>query len=268
MSEWESGATVWDAEAVSSAANEWAWIPEGAPTVRTADYLVIHYPDWFVSPTTARVLRPARDVAAVIEDAHAIVRGWGRDQVWWVVSDVGPSAEVEEELLRRSAVVTERSDILAIPLAGEVPDLDVPKGIVVRPVTDEEGLRHALAVEADAFDYPAPTAEQLRDGLGELRSGLATGAGGRFVAYLDGEPAGTGGWSPVGEVLRLWGAGTTKAARGQGAYRAVLEARLRLARSLGCTLGLTHGRVDTSSPIFQRVGFTRFGEQRTLRLDV
>jgi GNAT superfamily N-acetyltransferase len=213
-----------------------------------------------------RVLRPAQDVAAVIEKAHAIVRGWGRDQVWWVVSDVGPSAEVEQELRRRGAVATERSDILAIPLAGEVPDLDVPERIVVRPVTDEQALRDALGVEADAFDWPSPTVEQIRDGLAELRSGLATGSGGRFVAYLEGQPAGTGGWGRAGEVLRLWGAGTTKSARGQGAYRAVLDARLRLARELGCTLGLTHGRVDTSSPILQKVGFTRYGEQRTLRI--
>lgn len=266
MSERQPGTTVWDAAAVHAAANEWAWIPDGAPTVRTEDYLVIHYPDWFVSPTTARVLRPAPDVAAVIEEAHAIVRGWGRDRVWWVVSDVGSSAEVEGELRRRGAVATERSDILAIPLAGEVPDLDVPDGIAVRAVTDEHGLRDALAVEAEAFGWSSPTVEQVHDGLAEARSGLATGSGGRFVAYLEGQPAGTGGWGRVGEVLRLWGAGTTTSARGRGAYRAVLDARLRLARELGCTLGLTHGRVDTSSPILQRVGFTRYGEQRTLRI--
>lgn len=258
----------WDTEAVHAAANEWAWVPAGAPTVRTADHLVIHYPDWFVSPTTARVLRPPTDVADLLDEVHAIVRGWGRDRVWWVVSDIGPSAALEAELLARGAEITERSDILAIPLPGGVPELAVPEGIEVRQVIDEQGLRDALAVEADAFDLPEPTAEQLRDGLAELRSGLATRAGGRFVAYLDGEPAGTGGWSPAGEVLRLWGAGTTKAARGRGAYRAVLDARLRLARELGCTLGLTHGRIDTSSPILQRVGFTRYGEQRTLRIEV
>lgn len=33
-------------------------------------------------------------------------------------------------------------------------------------------------------------------------------------------------------------------------------------------LALTHGRVDTSSPILQRVGFTRYVEQRSLRLEL
>lgn len=271
MSEQDPGATVWDAEAVTAAANEWAWIPDGAPHVRSADYLLIRYPEWFVSPTTARVLRARRDVASVVDEVHAIARGWARDRVWWVVSDLGPAAAVEQELAARGAEVTERSDILAIPLAAGVPDLgEAPgieaPGIEVRPVVDERGLRDALTVEADAFDWPEPTEDQVRDGLAEVRSGLESGLVGRFVAYLDGHPAGTGGWGRAGEVLRLWGAGTTRAARGRGAYRAVLDARLRLGVELGCTLALTHGRVSTSSPILRRVGFRRYGEQRLLRV--
>lgn len=266
MSEQDPGATVWDAEAVTAAANEWAWIPAGAPHVRSADYLLIRYPDWFVSPTTARVLRAGREVASVVDEAHAIARGWGRDRIWWVVSDLGPAAAVEQELAARGAEVTERSDILAIPLAAGVPDLGEVPGIEVGPVTDERGLRDALTVEADAFDWPEPTEEQVRDGLAEIRAGLESGLMGRLVAYLDGRPAGTGGWGRAGEVLRLWGAGTKRAARGRGAYRAVLGARLRLGVELGCTLALTHGRVSTSSPILQRVGFRRYGEQRLLRV--
>ena len=56
--------------------------------------------------------------------------------------------------------------------------------------------------------------------------------------------------------------------RGRGAYRAVLDARLRTARAAGATLGLTHGVVDTSSPILRRIGFTRHGEERVLVLDL
>ena len=44
--------------------------------------------------------------------------------------------------------------------------------------------------------------------------------------------------------------------------------RLRIALAVGATLGLTHGRVDTSSPIVRRIGFTRYGEQRQLVLDL
>lgn len=258
--------TQWDRESVVAAANEWAWIPEGAPHVETDDYLVIQYPEWFVAPTTARVRRPVHDVPALLDAVHGIARGWGRAEVAWVLSDIGPSASVERELIRRGAEVTERSDILAIPLAGDLPELGVPADVEVRPVTGESGLRDALGVEAEAFDWPAPTPEQVEHGLVEIRTGLLSGSVGRFVAYLDGQPAATGGWGREGPVLRLWGAGSTKAARGRGAYRAILEARLRLADGLGCTLALTHARVTTSSPILQRVGFRPYGEQRMLRL--
>lgn len=260
--------TQWDREAVCAAANEWVWIPDGAPHVRAAGHLVIQYPDWFVSPTTARVLGPAGDVVTTIEEVNGIVRGWGRDRVWWVVSDIGPSAAVEAELLRRGAVVTERTDILAIPLGGGVPDVAAPDDVEVRAVEDESSLRDALRVEADAFDWPEPTAEQVRDGLAEVRAGQVSGSVGRLVAYVDGRPAATGGWGRAGDVLRLWGAGTAHAFRGRGAYRAILDARLHLGVELGCTLALTHGRVHTSSPILKRVGFTRYGEQRQLRIEV
>lgn len=258
----------WDPESVMAAADEWAWIPEGAPHVRTPDYLVIRYPDWFVFPTTARVLRPPDGASAVIDEAHAIVRGWHRDCVWWVVSDNGPSPAVEEELRRRGAEVTERTDILAIPLGGGVPDVAAPDDVQVRAVEDESSLRDALSVEADAFEWPEPTAEQVRDGLAEVRAGQASGLAGRLVAYVDGRPAATAGWGRAGEVLRLWGAGTAQAFRGRGAYRALLDARLQLGEELGCTLALTHGRVHTSAPILKRVGFTRYGEQRQLRIGV
>ncbi len=258
----------WDPQSVIAAANEWVWIPEGAPHVRTDDYLVVRYPEWFVSPTTARVRRQPEDVPALLDEVHAITRGWGRDHMWWVVSDIGPSADVETELLRRGAVVTERSDILAIPLGEGLPDLAVPSDVQVRPALDAETVRDALFVEADAFGWHEPTDEQLRAGLAEMHAGADTHLVGRFVASVDGQPAATGGWGRAGAVLRLWGAGTAHSARGRGAYRAVLDARLRLGLELGCTLALTHGRVHTSSPILQRVGFSRYGEQRMLRVEV
>jgi hypothetical protein len=260
--------TQWDTEHVVAAANEWVWLPEGAPHVVTHDSIVVCHPEWFATPTTARALRATEDPSRLVDDAHAVARGWGRERIWWVVSDVDGSAEVERELVRRGGVVTERTDILALPLARGVPDLGVPASIEVVEVTDEWTVRDALSVEADAFGRGPADTEQLADALAEMRQTARDGSGGRFVAYLDGAAAGFGGWARVGEVLRLWGAGTTVAARGRGAYRAILDARLRRGVELGATLALTHGLTHTSSPILQQVGFTRYGEQRLLRVDV
>lgn len=77
-----------------------------------------------------------------------------------------------------------------------------------------------------------------------------------------------GGCGLVGEVARLWGAGTRTAFRGRGAYRLVLAERLRLAAAQGATLALVKGKVDTSGPILRRAGFAAYGEERAYRLDL
>lgn len=69
-----------------------------------------------------------------------------------------------------------------------------------------------------------------------------------------------------GDVARLYGAASRPEVRGTGAYRAVLDARLRLARDHGATLALVEGRVATSGPILRRYGFAAFGREETYQL--
>jgi hypothetical protein len=257
----------WDAEAVLAASNEWAWVPDGAPHVAKDEYLVVAYPEWFISPTAVRVFGSQRDPRELVAEIVAIVRGWGRDRMWWRVSDFTRPTQLESYLLGRRATVAERMDVLALPIADGLPDLHVPDDIVVRRVTDESTLRDAQVVGDDAFGG-TEAEHPLDEALAEIRGGLDDDSSGRFVAYLDGRPAGSGGWTLRGPVCRLWGGSTHSSLRGRGAYRAVLDARLRVARAAGATLGLTHGIIDTSSPILRGVGFTRYGEERQLVLDL
>lgn len=258
----------WDAAAVLAASNEWAWVPDGSPHVWTREYLVAANPTWFLTPTTARVFASDRDPAELVDEVHRRVRGWGRDRVWWHVGDTTRPSGLEAELVARGGVVTERTDVLALPLHHGVPDLDVPGDVVVKRVTDEQTLRDAYAVTNDAFGGDEPTPEQIEAGLVEIGQGATDFASGKVVAYVDGRPAGSGGYTLAGDVCRLWGGGTHSALRGRGAYRAVLAERLRITRAQGATLGLTHGVVDTSSPILRRIGFTRYGEERVLAVAV
>jgi len=260
--------TKWDAEAVLAASNAWAWLPEGAPHVRTDEYLVVAHPEYFLTPTAARVFGSDRGAAELADELAGIARGWGRDRLWWRLSDVTRPAALEPELMARGARVAVRMDVLALPLAGGVPDLAVPPDVEARRVTDVSSVRDAILVANDAFGGDEPTDEQIASALAEVEAGLADDSMGRWVAYVDGRPASTGGYGLVDGVCRLWGGGTHRSLRGRGAYRAVLTARLATARAAGATLALTHGVVDTSSPILQRIGFTRYGEERTLVLDL
>ncbi|GAB3872365.1 GNAT family N-acetyltransferase [Terrabacter terrigena] len=258
----------WDAAAVLAASNAWSWVPDGAPHVANDEYLVVAYPQHFLTPTSARVFGSERDAAALADEICAVARGWGRDRLWWRLSEFTQPQGLEPELMTRGAGVVDRMDVLALSLDEGLPDLAVPGDVSVRRVTDEQTVRDAITVGNDAFGGADPTDDQVASALLEVERGLDDDSSGRWVAYVDGRPAGTGGYTLAGDVCRLWGGGTHSSLRGRGAYRAVLDARLRAAKAAGATLGLTHGVVGTSSPILRRTGFTRYGEERTLVLDL
>ena len=251
-----------------AASNAWVWVPDDAPHVQNDEYLVVAYPEWFLTPTSARVFGSDRDPAQLADEICTVARGWGRDRLWWRLSELTRPAGLEPLLVARGAVVEDRMDVLALPVADGLPDLPVPDDVHVRQVTDEQTVRDALVVVSDAFGGHEVTAEQVATSLAEVEAGLADGTGARWVAYVDGRPASSGGYTLAEDVCRLWGGGTHSSLRGRGAYRAVLGARLAAARAAGATLALTHGVVDTSSPILRRLGFTRYGEERTLVLDL
>jgi GNAT superfamily N-acetyltransferase len=83
----------------------------------------------------------------------------------------------------------------------------------------------------------------------------------RFVAY-DGElPVSCGGMTSFSSLRfgYLWAGATVAAARGQGAYRAVLQARAAHAKALDLTHVGLYARNDSSAPIVEKQGFRRYG---------
>ena len=175
---------IWDAEAVLAASNEWAWVPDDARHVRCEEYLVVAYPDYFLTPTSARVFGSDRDAAELVDEICAVATGWGRDRLWWRLSEFTRPAALEPELLARGAGLVDRMDVLALPLADGVPDLAVPDDVEVRRVTDEQTVRDAIVIGNDAFGGEDPTAEQVASALAEVERGLEVGSSGRWSAYV------------------------------------------------------------------------------------
>ncbi|HWI32727.1 MAG TPA: hypothetical protein VNS83_00355 [Lapillicoccus sp.] len=257
----------WTAEQVLAVANDWVWVPRGSVNRRTDEFLAVVPPDFMDLPVLVRVFGSRRRTGDLVDEIVELAAGWGQSRLSWRLSDGAEPADLEEELLRRGAVVDVRLDVLGLPLADGLPDFGVPPEVTVREVTDEAVLRDAHAVSTDAFGGGSTSDEQIATELEELRTGLPEGPVGRVVSYVDGRPAGTGGWTLAGPVARLWGGATHTDLRGRGAYRAVLAERLRLARAAGATLGLSLGRVETAAPILRGLGFVRYGEQREVVLD-
>lgn len=132
----------------------------------------------------------------------------------------------------------------------------------VRRVADHEGMLDWVSVVMGSFPASGepPSASDLRDALA-----LCTAPGARvarIVAYDHGEPISAGGLSAFADMSfgLLWAGATLPAARGRGAYRAILAARVALARAMGLRHVGLFAKTDTSSPVVARVGFTLYGK--------
>jgi len=123
-------------------------------------------------------------------------------------------------------------------------------------------LEDAIRVSEQAFEAPShTTAAERRAYLTACRH--ESGRVHRFVAYDDqtGLPLSTGGMTHYPELCfcLLWAGSTVVEARGRGAYRAVLAARIDKARALRATRVGLYAHVETSAPIVARLGFERHG---------
>jgi len=270
----------WTAEAVRAAAAAWVWVPPDAQQIVTSEYQLIAYPAHYQHPTQVPWSNPARPVDEVIDEVLAHAAAWGRDRVYWWVRDYGAGqantgqadagraeagqASIEATLQACGGNLADTVQVLGYDLTSGVPALDLADGPRAELVQDERTLRASHLVSAEVWeDHRERTPAAIAEEVASLREGLKSWSEFRVVVFIGSQPAAAGGCWIVGNVARLWGAGTRPAYRGRGAYRALLDGRIALARDHGATLALVKGRVETSGPILRRAGFTSYGEERS-----
>lgn len=261
----------WTHDQVLAEAAAWIWEPPSAAVHRSAGVVLVHYAgDTSFSPR-AHVQDSERAATELVAEIDRVVSDWRLPECFWDVNDTSRPADLESALFDRGAEVVEETDILARLLcASDLGSVLVPQGLELRSATDEQTMRDAFEVAGVAFGRKRHVSDEMvRQELAHCVAGLHADSG-RVVAYLDGEPVCTGGWTAMHDsgALLLWGGGCVPHARSQGAYRAVLAERLRLGASHGCSLALTRARIGTSSPILRRLGFEVHGRSRVLRLAV
>lgn len=255
---------------VAAAAAAWVWFPDDATTYSTEELLLVRWPDWLGGPPTLLHLdaRDEDDVDRLLAEAAGRAGGWECDRMD-VRVPLGAPAALRETLEDLDAELVETVDVLALDLGTSVPDLAVPADLELRWQLDEATTRDHLRVGAEAFeDGGMPHDERVRELADETAAAHREGRGATAIAYLDGRPVGSGGVTLDGPVARLWGAGVVPDARGRGAYRTVLAARLQYAVAHDAELALVKGRVGTSAPVLRRAGFAAYGEERSYRLSL
>jgi hypothetical protein len=232
--------------------------------VETDEYLLLRMPEWFAIPLELMRLDPRRPAGEVVDEVLERAGEFGLPEVnCWVKLHNDPS--LGEVLEQRGGVLDETLAVLALDLTSGPPDLGPLDGLETRWATDLATVRDSLRVGADVFGDSMPPEDEVTAELERAVTDAEHGSG-SVVAYLDGLPVGCGGISLVDGVARLWGGAVREEARGRGAYRAVLDARLRRGVERGATMALVKGRVQTSGPILRRAGFEVYGEERSYRV--
>ena len=250
-----------DAARVRAGAARWVYVPVDAIDVETDDYRLTHYTDY----TSVQWSRTARPLGEVLAEALDLARAQGRPILrWWVDQRTSP-VDTEAQLAGLGMRLVERLEVLALAVDTEVP---VPEDVTVVPVTDRAGVELAARIQAEVFDLSPMSRAQVDDLTRSVTLPEAERLIRCYVAYVDGEPAAAAGSTVDGDALRFWDGSVQPAYRGRGAYRALVAARLRDARTTTADFALVKAVDDTSAPILKRLGFQPYGEQRCWSIPV
>lgn len=245
------------------------WVPPESEHAKLDGFEMVRYDNGFHYDTGVYAVDSDASADTIVAAAEQQARRWGRDTLYWNgLTDRTRPGDLAALLRDRGGVELERLAILALDLTTERPNLDIPSAVTTVIPMDRQTCEDSAAVAAEAFESPLSSVRD--EDIEGQRHTVESGAGASYLAYVDGRPAATGGVSYVadGRVAKLWGGSTAPWARGRGAYRAVLDARLSAAAERGCEIALVGGRLSTSAPILRRAGFRRYGEEFMLRVPV
>lgn len=250
-----------DAGRVTAAAARWVWVPAGATEVVTADYRLTHYTDesmvhWSVTHRSLRELLP---------EVVGHVRAAGRRTLRWWVDERSVPTDTGEQLAALGLRRDQRLEVLALPVAADVP---VVGDVEVRQVTTRADLELAGRIQGEVFGVSPPTVAMLDEQHRLVNLPEAERLVRCYVAYVDGEPAASAGGTVDGDALRLWDGSVLPAHRGRGAYRALVARRLVDARPTTADFALVKAVDNTSAPILRRLGFRPYGERHRWSLPV
>jgi hypothetical protein len=231
---------------------------------QTTDRYVLHMPENRKVPFTSAGRLRLGD--GDVEEIRERFRAAGRDFLtWWVSPDATP-AGLAERLVADGAVPLEsplvEAQLEAMVMADE--PAPPPADVVARVIVDAKEYALASEIIWEGEDVPEPERERYRPQLPEFyEQRHLSGQSTTYLAWLDGEPVATASaWFGAGGAA-LNGAVTGPAARGRGAYSALVHARWRDARDRGLC-GLATQAQAMSAPILARRGFESLGQVRLL----
>jgi hypothetical protein len=198
------------------------------------------------------------DVDAAVAEVRALAAG---RPATWEVATVSTPDDLGQRLRAHGLREDESRRAAAMVLDG-APAAPSP-GLAVTRVDDVEAFKAHVTVTHEVFGHedrlPAELERIDREGAGDVADRRFV----RYVAWVDGRPAGaaTATFTPGGAILHS--GSVLPWARGRGAYRALVEARRVDAAARGAPTVVTRASA-MSRPILRRLGFEELFELRFL----
>jgi GNAT superfamily N-acetyltransferase len=240
----------------------------GVESIVTPRYQITLQPDFPIpGPNNVSWIRcRADDADDVIREARATIAPRHLPVMWTLDPEAEPP-DFADHLARHGVYPDPHGSESAVMVLPIEATLDAPAigGLEIRDaLADAATFRSAAAAAAEAFMDRSHSDDPELIAMEERRRLNFRAAGNRhlLLAVIDGEPAGSGGISlfpPAGAALT--GGSVRPKFRGRGIYRALVAARLDIARQAGVG-GLVVWGGDMSAPILGRLGFEKVGWRR------
>jgi GNAT superfamily N-acetyltransferase len=248
---------------------DWAFVAEDADAYQgltpsterdvRPDVVLVHRPG---GESWANLACRIRFETATADTSIATARDWFRERevgsFRWLVGPSATPADIASRVIASGAVRDEAEpELSAMVLDREPP---VVSGAAVRPVVSYADFEQTERIREAVFGRPPPasvdpgSARRARWAETKATPGYAA-----FIAEQDGEAVAFGVMiaTEVGPML-LAGGVTLPAARGRGAYRALVRARWEAAARAGVPVLVTQAQAS-SRPILERLGFRPTG---------
>ncbi len=194
-----------------------------------------------------------------VAETHAEVASRGRSACTWELAGSATPGDLCERLLARGLVLDHDPHVIGLALT-RPPEGPPSPGVTVRRADTLEDRIAAERIAAVAFGGDearlVQRIEQLRVADAE---GTVDDTSSTYLALLDGEPVASGIATFTEAGALLFGGASLPAARGRGAYRALVRARWDAAVERDTPALVTHaGRMSLT--ILTRLGFEPISE--------
>jgi hypothetical protein len=213
--------------------------------------------------TVVQRLRLGDRVDEVVAEIRELLRRLERPvRCQWEVSQSATPPDLHARLVGLGFEPDPEPFVVGMVLTVEPPP--GPPGVVVRAVATAAEFAATQEIARDAFGVPEGAREAMRERDADAWAQLeASPHAAVYVAELDGVPVASARATFADDGVVLNSGATLEAARGRGAYRALVRARWEDGVRRGTPALVTQAGVH-SRPILGRLGFVEVAEIRVL----